>query len=74
MIRAKLAPLRDDPEVHAKLQQLAALDPYYDPDGATNGGMDFRVREAAKWSLNPPDAFSCYVTRASDAVLEGGTG
>ncbi len=61
-----LAPLRDAPEVRAKLQRVAALDPYYGPDGGTNGGMAFRVRDWARTALNPPDAFSYYVTRTPD--------
>ena len=61
-----LSPLRTDPEVRAKLQSIAASDPYSGPDGLTQGGTAFRVREAAARALNPPDAFSFYVTRSLD--------
>ena len=48
VIAESLAPLRDDPEVRAKLARVATLDPYRGPDGATGGGVAFRVREAAR--------------------------
>jgi hypothetical protein len=59
-----LSSLRTDPEVRAKLQSIAASDPYSGPDGLTQGGTAFRVRETADRALNPPDAFSFYVTRS----------
>jgi hypothetical protein len=62
-----LSPLRTDPGVRAKLQRAAASDPYFGPDGATNGGVAFTVREMAARSLNPPDALLYYVARTSES-------
>ena len=61
-----LVPLRKDPEVNAKLQRVAALDPHYGPDGVTPEGMAYGVREAARQALTPPDGLSYYVTRRPD--------
>jgi hypothetical protein len=62
-----LTPLRTDLEVRAKLQRVAASDPYIGPDGATNGGVSYRVREMAARTLNPPDALLYYVARTSES-------
>jgi hypothetical protein len=62
-----LSPLTADLDVRAKLQRVAASDPYIGPDGATNGGVAFRVREMAARTLNPPDALLYYVARTSNS-------
>jgi hypothetical protein len=62
-----LRPLGKDPEVRAKLQRIAARDPYHGPQMLREGLKWSRVRERAKWSLDPPDAFSYYATRTSDS-------
>jgi hypothetical protein len=64
-----------EPVVRAKLQSLAASDPYLaptedsvGPEKRTGVGR-FRVREAAARSLNPSDAFSFYVVRTPDSLV-----
>lgn len=67
-----LSPLRTDPMVQAKLQQMAASDPftssptedYLGPEKRTGLGR-FLVREAASRALNPPSELLFYVTRTS---------
>jgi hypothetical protein len=62
-----LIPLRTDPEVRAKLQAVAATDPYITADNSppNRPGARFVVRDGASFILNS-DAFSFYVTRTPE--------
>jgi len=62
-----LSPLRTDPEVRARLRAMATSDPYLSSDYRTKEGLPrYIVRETADRALNPPDAFSFYITRSPD--------
>jgi hypothetical protein len=62
-----LSALRTDPEVRAKLQTVAATDPYVTSELSTpvRPGPRYIVRDGASFALNS-DALSFYVTRTSD--------
>jgi hypothetical protein len=60
-----LIPLRTDPEVRAKLQVMAATDPYVNQDYFNNLGGRYLLRDGASFILGS-DAFSFFATRTPE--------